>query len=724
MTRKKKSGRRPQPLGGRRPQPLDKTGGSHPSQALDNKSGPRPPDKTEWLICCGIFITTLIVYISTLAPTVYFGDGGELTAAAYNLGVAHPPGYPLYLLLGKLFMMLVPLSSIAMRMNLLSAVFASASVVMVYLIGRTLNHQRLPAVLTALIAAFSFTFWTQAVVAEVYTLAALFFLVMIFQTLTWLETKSPRRLMFLALTAGLALTHHVIIALFFPVFLVFILWNQPDLIKKPDWRRIGKIIALFLLPLLLYLYLPIRSAANPPNDWGNPETLSAAVDHIAAKQFGGLFLKHGLDGLMFQLKTFFNALLKQFPFFLFLLTAGGIFAGWKRWKKTVLLFLALALVGVCYSTAYFITDIEAHFIYIFLGLTLLMGFALDRLFSHIQKVQKAPVYWVGAAALIVIALLPFGFNRAECDRSSNYLARNYGQNMLRFLDMNGVLFIDGEAELFPVTYLKIVENLRPDVEVYDVRQNIFPIPPLKDKKVDEASMEIFQQFIREKVKAERPVYFTNPIFENLRYRDYGVLSWVMTAGAPPGGMLDPWDQYNLSGLEGLHLDADARETAGKYYLSRAKYLSRTNQREPSDQFLEKAVAVAHDRPRVLKHVGVFYMQSGRREQAETLVKKAADLFPFDPDVYNMLGMASHYRLDYTAALAHYDKSLGLMKDNISALVNRAMLYEQLGDREADAKKKKGYYQKAYNDLLHSEEIQPSNLSISRLRIRVNKKIPQ
>ncbi|MCP5105011.1 MAG: DUF2723 domain-containing protein, partial [bacterium] len=589
-------------------------------------------NRKDFFICCGIFFSTLTVYIFTLAPTVYFGDSGELTAAAYNLGIAHPPGYPLYLLLGKLFMLLVPFGDPAMRMNLLSAVFASSAAVLIYLINRISAHGCLISVLVSLIGAFSFTFWSQAVVAEVYTLAALFFCTLVYLTLLWLKNRDQRLLLLLALAAGLALTHHVIIAVFYPVFLIFILLNQPHpprLLK--DWKLVTKAVCLFLLPLLLYLYLPLRSASNPLNDWGNPETFSAMTDHITAKQFGGLFLKHDFDGVVHQLGIFSDVLLKQFPFILLVLAAAGVVVGFMRERKTALFFLALAAVNICYSSAYYITDIEPHFIPIFLVLVLFMGNALGALYKKIQGVKKVQVHWVTAVVLIILALLPLVFNRAECDKSGNYLARDYGRNMIGSLDKNGVLFIDGEAELFIAAYLKIVEGIRPDVEVYDARQNIFYIPAMKKKKREEVTPADLYQFAQKMVAEQRPVYFTNPIFGNFKYTEYGVLYRVLQGTESPASIKNPWDKYNLDGLTAPNLDADSKEAAGKYFVSRAKYYAKRNKTDLSGDFLEKALIVAGDRHGVLKNIGIFYMQTGKHDKAEKLLKKAVKLNPFDSD---------------------------------------------------------------------------------------------
>jgi hypothetical protein len=640
-------------------------------------------NKKDFFIGCGIFFITLIVYILTLAPTVYFGDSGELTAAAYNLGIAHPPGYPLYLLLGKLFMLIVPIGDMAMRMNLLSAFFASLTAVMIYLISRVLSRGRFTATLVSLTAAFSFTFWSQAVVAEVYTLAALFFCILIFLTLLWFKDQKPHWLLLLALTAGLALTHHVIIAVFYPVFFIFILLNQPRLIK--NWK-------------------------------------STMMDHITAKQFGGLFLKHGPDGVLFQLDIFIDALLKQFPFILLILVAIGVIAGLKREKKITLFFLALLMVNICYSSAYYITDIEPHFIPIFLLLALFIGKCLGSLYSWIQKAEKIQVHWIGGGILTIIACLPLGFNWTTCDQGDNYLARNYGQNMINSLDPNGILFIDGEAELFIAAYLKIVEGLRPDVEVYDVRQNIFLIPAMKAKDRKEVTPADLYQFARKMMTDQRPVYFTNPIIGNFKFADYGVLYKVVPGGETPNRIKDPWQDYDLKGLDRATLDPNEKETKGKYYFTRGKYLWKMNQKILAGDFLEKALSAAGDRHQVLKSISIFYMQVGRHERAEELLKKAVKLNPFDSDGYHMLGMIAHYRLEYKQALVNYDKALELKGDSISALMNRAVLYEQMGDREANAEVKKDYYRKAYNDLEQSGEIEPSNPVIARNKNRISFKL--
>lgn len=435
-----------------------------------------------------------------------------------------------------------------------------------------------------------------------------------------------------------------------------------------------------------------------------------------------MFLKHGFDGVLFQLRQFADALLNQFPFILLILAVTGVIAGLKRERKTALFFLALLVVNLAYSLAYYITDIEPHFIHIFLILVLFAGMAFDFIYRRIQELKKARNRWVGVVILVIIALLPLGFNWAECDQSGNYLARDYGRNMIESLDKNGVLFIDGEAELFIVDYLKIVEGIRPDVEVYDARQNIFYIPAMKEKGRANVTPADLYAFAQKMVADQRPVYFVNPIFGNFRVAEYGVLYKVLQGNESPGGLKDPWETYRRGGLDNTYDDPSAKETLGKYFFKRAKYLWKMNRRELSQEFLEKALAAAGDRHLVLKFAAIFYMETGRRDKAEMLLKKAVRVNPFDSDDYNMLAMIAHYRLDYTGALENYDKAIALMGNSISVLMNRGMLYEQLGDRASDGRVKKGYYQKAYDDVERSARLEPSNPGIAQVKTRIFQKL--
>jgi hypothetical protein len=98
-----------------------------------------------------VFLLTLCVYLAGACPTIYVGDSGELVAAVATLGIPHPSGYPLYVLLGKLFTLAVPLGSVAYRMSLFSAVCAAAACALLHLLCRRLGLAAPAAALAALL---------------------------------------------------------------------------------------------------------------------------------------------------------------------------------------------------------------------------------------------------------------------------------------------------------------------------------------------------------------------------------------------------------------------------------------------------------------------------------------------------------------------------------------------------------------------------------------------
>jgi hypothetical protein len=138
------------------------------------------------VLVVGLFAASLALYVQTLAPSIaaLFDDSLEFPLVSYRLGIAHPTGYPLYTLLGKLFTLL-PWHDVAWRVNLLSAVAGALTAAFVYLVARQLSARRLPSLLGTAALAVSPVFWSQAVVAEVYTLASAFVALLLWMALRW-----------------------------------------------------------------------------------------------------------------------------------------------------------------------------------------------------------------------------------------------------------------------------------------------------------------------------------------------------------------------------------------------------------------------------------------------------------------------------------------------------------------------------------------------------------
>jgi len=130
-------------------------------------------EKPRVLFCLLLFLV-FGIYLSTVSRTVSFGDSGDLVTAAFEMGVPHPPGYPLHTILGKLFTILIPIGEIAFRVNLVSSFFGLLTILIIYAIIYKQTKSSIVAFLAGSFLAFSSGFWTYSIVTDVFALNAFF----------------------------------------------------------------------------------------------------------------------------------------------------------------------------------------------------------------------------------------------------------------------------------------------------------------------------------------------------------------------------------------------------------------------------------------------------------------------------------------------------------------------------------------------------------------------
>ncbi|QIN78596.1 DUF2723 domain-containing protein [Rubrobacter marinus] len=239
------------------------------------------PARRTLAVSVGLLVAgfALFLYLRTLAPTVLYYDRPTLLDSAMfqaqlsTLGVTHPTGYPTYTMLGHLFTYL-PIGDPAYRINLFSAIVGAAGVLVLYLVGLRLTGSILGAGLGALAFGIGDTYWSQAIIAEVYTLNVLFITTVLLLLLVWRDTRRDRYLLAACFLMGLSLTHHVTSGLLLPGAAIFVFAVEKR--KFVQWRVVLKGAGLFLVGLLPYLYLPIRASMNPPMNEADPTTPRAS----------------------------------------------------------------------------------------------------------------------------------------------------------------------------------------------------------------------------------------------------------------------------------------------------------------------------------------------------------------------------------------------------------------------------------------------------------------
>ncbi|MEW6096646.1 MAG: DUF2723 domain-containing protein [bacterium] len=453
---------------------------------------------SQTLIGLVVFIIAFFIYLKTLTPTVGYHDSGDMTVSAFLLGIPHPPGYPFFCLFGKLFTC-IPIGNIAYRLNMMSGLFGALAVMMVYFIvlkvvgcGRqeVVKYHFLhpaspiPATVAALMLAFSTTFWEQAVVAEKYTLNALFATLLIFILLKWKEAlsmehgarsteqKTPssmlnaQRLLYLfSFTLGLSFTHHLQTIFLVPAGIYFVFITIGRNYKKIlNTQFIIKNFILFTLPVALYLYLPIRAQAKPLANWGDPATFERFKEHITAQAYGGFFAVDTLlQNLIEHISKFFIDQVTLLPLLVGLL--GGIILFIKR-RHFAIFLLIIVIADTFYSIRYTIPNIEDYYIPAFIIISIWIGQGVAGIMEVGAKKWKVKelIYLL----FFVLPLIPLFAHFQYNDRSKYYLPYDHCMNILYSLEKNAILITKGDDDLFPIWYLQYIEKRRTDVAAFNM----------------------------------------------------------------------------------------------------------------------------------------------------------------------------------------------------------------------------------------------------------------
>ncbi len=422
-----------------------------------------------------LFVGALALYVRTLAPTVafIFDDTLEFQYIVPRLGILHPTGYPLYALLGKLFTLLIPLGDPAFRLNLLSAVAGALAIAFVFLVLRQLNVHWVAALTGALTFAVTQTFWSQAVVAEIYTTQMLIVAVVLYLALIWREevergngATSPsarRKLYALAFAMGVGLAHHRLILLLFPAIALYVLLVDRSVLR--EWRMLARAAIFLLLPLAFYAYLPLRSAVGSA-DGTYQNTFEGFWTWVTALEYSRFLTENPLQ-VQHDAAYFLTLFQDQFGVLALALAAIGVVWLLNRPREWALLAAGLLLQAV-FVFNYRTADVQVHFLTIFMLLTVLAGVGADGLFKTIGRWQAEP----GArgllrlASVLLLSLLMLSIpvallvdNFGANDLSNKWQAHDYGVDILSQPLAENAVIIGIQGEVTLVRYLQETQGL-------------------------------------------------------------------------------------------------------------------------------------------------------------------------------------------------------------------------------------------------------------------------
>jgi|GEM_PF-3200532 len=551
-----------------------------------------------------VFLSSFILYAATAPHTIFTNDNPEFVTAAVTAGIPHPSGYPLYVILTWLASK-IPIGTLAYRVNLFSAFCAAASLVIGYFIIDKIVRAREPEnrqqgwLFAAMILPMAVTgiFWYQAIVAKTYPLNLFLTLAAVYLAVKCHDERRPRDFYLFALAAGLGLSNHPMFALPLP-FISLLLVRRGVWTKKLFFVCGG----LFLLGILPYAYIPIRSAMHPLLDSARVVDWPSFWRFITRAQYGDL----GGGGLIDKTKflSFFSlGAWDQFSWLLLFMPVGLvlILKSNKRWfcvLSAVLVFNPLGIIALrnlpfsyaeaAYNAPYYLPAYAAMFIFCIIGLWFCF---------HLFKKFTIPLIVVACMAGIIFF---FQKNFSSNDLHAFKFIGDLSRATLLSLPKNAVFIVSignaaADTTAFSYTYERDVGRLRPDVAIvslpYDIPQvdDQAVINAFSKKNISDRRAALYEYAL--KTYPGRPVYATFPYYACFKPNECRVPIITPYAyglfGATEASL--PLLAISTNDVDILRHDVFGEQVLADYYFQQADFLLGAHEPARAAAAVEQAI---------------------------------------------------------------------------------------------------------------------------------------
>jgi hypothetical protein len=467
---------------------------------MDTQSTNQPINRFPYLLFGFVFLIVLALYAVTLAPGVVGGDAGEHQFAVPLLGIPHTTGYPLYVLTGKLWTLLLPIGSPAWRLNLFSAVAGAlaAGVTALVVYRLPIGKNRWPGAFVAgLTLAFGLTLWQWSVIAGVRSLNVLFFALLTLQAIVWQQQQqqgqpaaAERTLRWLALTVGLSLAHHRTTLFYLPSLVGWLWWHDRRLITHP--KRLLTLTALAVVPLSLYGFIYFRGVNNPPYTHEPIYNLQSFWFLVGSGDSKGLFLSLDPAYLPARLSFIWHDILRQLSWPGVILAGLGGLLLLMRHTRYFLLQGTLVLLLLWFTLDFEVVNLNeaptwylmpAYFIFAVWAGAGLNGICKLEITNY--KLQFTPRFSIpfklGPVAVTLLTTLLLAITLARPNWQSMVAdstgpldewrqllrgnqAQRFVESSLPWVAPNAIIWADWE-QYTPFKYYRFINNARPDVTV-------------------------------------------------------------------------------------------------------------------------------------------------------------------------------------------------------------------------------------------------------------------
>jgi hypothetical protein len=631
--------------------------------------------KKDSCFAIAIFILSMTIYTLTLCPTIYWQDSSAFASASYTLGIPFSPGFPVYILLGRIFS-LFPAQNPAWPVNFMSAFWGSLSLAVLFLMviqilrknsstNLSFGHS---TIIASFILFFGFTtsFWSQTFRAEVYTLNFLFTLLLIFSLWKWSENReedparfarSARRARswrFLALFAFLwglsSANHSLLVVSLAPAFLIYIFLVDRRFFLKP----VNLITSLLfgILGVSSYLFLLIRSQQNPSLNWGNPHNWENLFQVITKSDHWKEYLSPSNFSIWANLIQLISFTLSELFLPVILLAIWGTVTLYKKDKHFLTLLAGIFICNfliVAWAAEFSIRNLDlfGYLLPSLLVLIVLAIFGSSALFESLLQLPRATNlrrYWpVWASLLLILPVIQLTRNFSANDHSHNSMAYQYGRQIIDSVPANSVILATEDNALLPLWYLTLVEKYRTDVvplawtaldNLAYLRQVKLRHPSLKipfGTPTKSKWLETFHQLNPELPVFTQYVDFAPETESKLVPQGY-LLKYSEVPNDFSFNAIDRQSEFLNRLYERLKprtdLDLISREHFANFFFNTGVYYDRHSLGDLGIMNFLRALNIDETNHRYYTALGKAFLKSGRADLAQKFFQAALELNPY------------------------------------------------------------------------------------------------
>jgi tetratricopeptide (TPR) repeat protein len=643
-------------------------------------------------------------------PSFAAGDSGETVTAAFLLGIPHPPGHPLSVLLGKLSLW-VPVGTAAFRINLLSSLIVILAATVLGTWCREYLSRLNPRYDGSISAwaggiAFAALLCSPMVLenalsakGSVYILTLLW-MVLILQSVHWEEPARARNVFQLFFFLGLAFATHWPSALLGGVY--GLVWMFDGRYKNSKLWAYGALA--FGFGLSVYLYLPIRSAQFPALDWGHPVTWDSFVWVVSRSAYSEWSQRSGawLSGVQ-TLWGLGNVVLVSFPgAFLGLL---GLW-GWRGrsarsgWGYGLAILVPVAGIAIfprlLPESLFLVSNYWAPFQGFWVFLSVMGLWTIGTYVAHERKTWV----WVVLFALAASAVLWWP-KVSSLDQSRHFMSRDLGVNLLQGLPKGAVILTEGDTPTVSVLHARWVEKMRPDIyaipaifvgerwgfekALKDLNLSVgnFPMPQTPKERLNwiERSASQEELGLKRSVFSNLQGGLTNRSVAGteLSFEPTGMVFRLTRAKSNPDLIRQSiWDalrHQNLRGVSKFSEDTQAKDFyvfyANPFLLSGNAMQQEARWTEACDDYA-KALTVYPKSVEAYSDLAAVVAPLGMPELGEVLCLKAVGINPRYAPAWHNLGNVYSFLGKWDLALGAYERVLALNPDSSSTRQNEAI----------------------------------------------------